>query len=1432
MVDVQRVKNYYEILDVVFAPTDKPADQQAKIKQAFRALSNTYHPDRFEGKSQAEKDSAEVQMKVINEAYDTLSDPTKREAYDIKIGIKVVSQEDPFDQGAFDLWAKDLISAGQVDALYSYIIDPKQPRNSRKYVAIILANHYYVTEQFDQLRAIAADPRLNFASDAALTGLIKGYVKFKQKKGFASIPFSDSNDSSTASIRWRSIGNPFQDRTFAPTALDAAAKEAVDYLFTARRSSTDAKSRDYQALFLIATSDDFPNSIRNIVVNGDPSNNDRVPGLIELYAQSSHIELLVALARTPGLDTSWRTDAGMRAVKLIADYAESASVREPTYYTNLFGLTYCDVDSSGTRDEKRVVPLEVASAAVSKALDIAKTRLIRTGATVHLDYLSAWASDKLLSEKSRTAIVSAMVEISSDVVYSMMIRETCAVSLSKISLNAQDAQTLTELVTSDGVPKSAKSRIIGDLLTLSTRTTKPAIKSIALYGAIGGFGIVGDTNALYNLAGNVRVDIEYRKKAFGVLVSLYKGPSDIHSIDALLTDRRFTSLVADVLPDVLTYYQATNHYDGIMTLSIRPDYPIEIRTAAAKKYVDAVYENPEISAAGIFEYALLNQFTQEAQVHAATRSLDRVDAVTKTKTATDDISAEVFVAKRIYENSDYESSLRTRARSAYSKLLLIAGDARLLAAVAQDASFQDSNRTDCGLAAIELLKQTEAGIGVLVAIVKGNNLPAAVKVAAIGAIPPDFVSDPEHLLNVLATPGINATLKSQTLVKLVKAYEVADDAPALLAMAKNAQFGDNTRKRTASSAFTILAKRKDYLELVAAVTDSELPDSGRESASATLTTLIGAETNLNLVPESLYVGGSSFRGAVLDRAKAVSIDGALDTSSKDQAGKVAVEILRSTFDVPALVEFAKGGVSVSTSQKIAAAILEIIPEDKLGQFGLVDTSGTFRLVDIATSGDLPVDLRKTVGDCVIDRVRGKSYANQVFVTLHDSATSPDSCCLSAGLALIDSSPSNDILDNLLRTSRFPQVRSRAQIAYVDRCIVSGVATELLGLARDPVFEDSKVRILTSVVDIYAATDNFDKLYQLTNDLDVPLEVRSRAAANCAPIISIAITESDVDMLVGICANDSFDLDSRTKAGSAAVSLVLDSGNASVLTRISSSTKLVLSINDQFDQVTSLFNLIGAAQVSGDPSELFVFAQADKNSSLVKIRAVDVACEICIKNGQVDLLLDALDSSSSLDQYYSKIIDAIGKSQENIGVRCKALTSQNKTSVLIEMALDDRLEMDFRRFASEAAFCNLAKEGNVAEILGVLRSNSCPDPVREAAISPLLDAIDNSLATTALNSGNASGMLELLKIEDLPTSVRLEVGSRVVSHYEKEKSKTHLSDLLDEPSSKVPESVKIFARKALVTLDVSELSVKRPTLPKGTLPKDLFDGVVITPRKKL
>ncbi len=69
-------KDYYGILGL-----EKTANAD-EIKSAYRRLAKKYHPDVYATASDAEKKNAEEKFKEVQHAYDVLSDPQKKAAYD------------------------------------------------------------------------------------------------------------------------------------------------------------------------------------------------------------------------------------------------------------------------------------------------------------------------------------------------------------------------------------------------------------------------------------------------------------------------------------------------------------------------------------------------------------------------------------------------------------------------------------------------------------------------------------------------------------------------------------------------------------------------------------------------------------------------------------------------------------------------------------------------------------------------------------------------------------------------------------------------------------------------------------------------------------------------------------------------------------------------------------------------------------------------------------------------------------------------------------------------------------------------------------------------------------------------------------------------------------------------------------------------------
>jgi len=79
--------NYYDILGL-----SKTASQE-EIKKAYRALTLKWHPDRNPSKE------AEEKIREVNMAYETLSDPQKKEQYDVELDNPFLQRSNGFDGG-------------------------------------------------------------------------------------------------------------------------------------------------------------------------------------------------------------------------------------------------------------------------------------------------------------------------------------------------------------------------------------------------------------------------------------------------------------------------------------------------------------------------------------------------------------------------------------------------------------------------------------------------------------------------------------------------------------------------------------------------------------------------------------------------------------------------------------------------------------------------------------------------------------------------------------------------------------------------------------------------------------------------------------------------------------------------------------------------------------------------------------------------------------------------------------------------------------------------------------------------------------------------------------------------------------------------------------------------------------------------------------
>ena len=114
-------KNYYEILEV-----DKKASPEI-IKKSYSTLAKKYHPDL---QPEDMKQDAEEKFKLINEAYEVLSDPEKRKNYDASLSENIISKEEYDSIYMENLKLRDIINEMQKEYSQNNSSYPRQEENN------------------------------------------------------------------------------------------------------------------------------------------------------------------------------------------------------------------------------------------------------------------------------------------------------------------------------------------------------------------------------------------------------------------------------------------------------------------------------------------------------------------------------------------------------------------------------------------------------------------------------------------------------------------------------------------------------------------------------------------------------------------------------------------------------------------------------------------------------------------------------------------------------------------------------------------------------------------------------------------------------------------------------------------------------------------------------------------------------------------------------------------------------------------------------------------------------------------------------------------------------------------------------------------------------------------------------------------------------
>ena len=139
--------NHYEILGI---PTTASFEE---IKQAFRQLANSYHPDRSVGKSDAVRKFAEDKFKEIIQAYEVLKDPQARQDYDrqLQTSTTELKKQELIRQIQELYEGKNLESAVDLaKILFEQLTDDLDCQNIYAGLAYELAIQLVETEQLDR----------------------------------------------------------------------------------------------------------------------------------------------------------------------------------------------------------------------------------------------------------------------------------------------------------------------------------------------------------------------------------------------------------------------------------------------------------------------------------------------------------------------------------------------------------------------------------------------------------------------------------------------------------------------------------------------------------------------------------------------------------------------------------------------------------------------------------------------------------------------------------------------------------------------------------------------------------------------------------------------------------------------------------------------------------------------------------------------------------------------------------------------------------------------------------------------------------------------------------------------------------------------------------------------------------------------------------
>lgn len=125
-------RNYYQILEV-----DKNASFEV-VEKAYKTLVKKYHPDLQESSL---KNDSEEKLKLINEAYEVLSDEEKRKNYDLALQQEEIEKEKIKEEAIYKNFSNSSLESNEqkdyISENIDYINKIEQARKQAYYDAYI-----------------------------------------------------------------------------------------------------------------------------------------------------------------------------------------------------------------------------------------------------------------------------------------------------------------------------------------------------------------------------------------------------------------------------------------------------------------------------------------------------------------------------------------------------------------------------------------------------------------------------------------------------------------------------------------------------------------------------------------------------------------------------------------------------------------------------------------------------------------------------------------------------------------------------------------------------------------------------------------------------------------------------------------------------------------------------------------------------------------------------------------------------------------------------------------------------------------------------------------------------------------------------------------------------------------------------------------------